>query len=403
MTKTTVIQEAAMLKEVLLPVQRQLEKTLQQTQPGLLESVVTKINTTKSDTSHETQLVDVRVVKREPVLTPGVLATALPISEQSATTTAESRTAIANILNHTDNRLVVIVGPCSIHDAEAAIEYAGHVKVWREKFGDNLEIVMRAYMEKPRSELGWKGLTYDPLLDESADLNVGLILTRLLTRRITDMGVPIAMERLNALTPQYVNGLVAYDAIGARNIADQKAREYASITSSPVGLKNPLDGDIDTVVQAIIAVRAPHAFMGMTMNGVPCSMTSTGNATAHVILRGSNSGPNYAANHVAAAKKKLASKGLPESIMVDASHGNSGKKAANQKMVIASIAEQLIGGEQAICGVMIESNLLEGSQKLVDAASLEYGKSITDECVGIEETERMLSSLAKAVHDRRKQ
>lgn len=398
----TIIEEAARLKELLLPVQQALEQNAHETQTALLEEVVTKIEASAHEVTHLAPLVDARVVARAPLLTPGLLASMIPVSEQSATTTARSRAAITNIITHEDDRLMVIVGPCSIHDADAALEYAAKVKTWREQYGSELEIVMRAYMEKPRSELGWKGLTYDPLLNDTADLNLGLTLTRLLTSQITNLGVPIAMERLNALTPQYINALVAYDAIGARNVTDQKAREYASITSSPVGVKNPIDGSIDTTIQAITSIRAPHVFMGMGMNGAPCSMTSTGNDTAHVILRGSSHGPNYSAEHVAATKEKLAAKNLPQSIVIDASHGNSNKKAANQMLVIADIAAQVAAGEHAICGVMIEGNLVAGQQKLSDPKTLEYGKSITDECVGLDDTQQMLAELANAARQRRK-
>lgn len=402
MAKVTVLQEAEALKERLIPVQQRLEGAAQTAQKEVLDAVAAEIGLPEAEASHVAPLVDTRVVARTPLLTPALLADVLPVSEQSATTTLGARTAIANIINHSDDRLVVIVGPCSIHDADSALEYAAEVKKWREQYGTELEVVMRAYMEKPRSELGWKGLTYDPLLNDTSDLNLGVTLTRLLTCRITAMGVPIAMERLNALTPQYVNALVAYDAIGARNATDQKAREYASITSSPVGIKNPPDGSIDTTIQAIIATRAPHVFMGMSMNGAPCSMTSAGNETAHVILRGSTSGPNYSVEHVTATKEKLAAKGFAESIIIDASHGNSGKKADNQKIVVADIAAQVAGGEQAICGVMIEGNLVHGTQKLCEPAGLEYGKSITDECVGLDDAEAMLKQLAEAVKARRK-
>lgn len=401
MTKATLLQEAEALKERLVPVQQRLDAAAQAAQKNVLDEVAAEIGLAEAKPSHVAPLVDARVTARTPLLTPALLTDVLPVSEQSAATTAGSRAAIANIISHSDDRLVVIVGPCSIHDADSALEYAEEVKKWRKQYGGELEVVMRAYMEKPRSELGWKGLTYDPLLNDTSDLNLGLTLTRLLTCRITDMGVPIAMERLNALTPQYVNALVAYDAIGARNATDQKAREYASITSSPVGIKNPPDGSIDTTIQAIIATRAPHVFMGMSMNGAPCSMTSAGNETAHVVLRGSNSGPNYSVEHVAATKEKLAAKGLAESIIIDASHGNSGKKADNQKVVIADVAKQVAGGELAICGVMIEGNLVHGAQKLCEPADLEYGKSITDECVGLEDAAVMLAELAGAVKTRR--
>jgi 3-deoxy-7-phosphoheptulonate synthase len=255
---------------------------------------------------------------------------------------------------------------------------------------------MRAYMEKPRTELGWKGFIYDPLLDESDDINLGVAATRMLTCQITELGVPIAMERLNALTPQYVNALVAYDTIGARNTTDQKSREYASATSSPVGFKNTPEGSIEAAAQAVVSANGGHAFLGMGMDGTPNQINSTGNSTAHIILRGAADGPNYSAEHIAKTKQILAAKGLKQSIVVDASHGNSRKQASQQKVVIADICRQVSGGEPAICGVMIESNLVAGQQKLGDPAALIYGQSITDECVGLAETTEMLAMLAKA-------
>jgi 3-deoxy-7-phosphoheptulonate synthase len=224
----------------------------------------------------------------------------------------------------------------------------------------------------------------------------------MLSCQITDSGVPIAMERLNALTPQYVNALVAYDTIGARNTTDQKSREYASGTSSPVGFKNTPEGSIEAAIQAVVSANGGHAFLGMGMNGAPNQINSTGNSTAHVVLRGNANGPNYSAEHIAETKQMLEKKGLIQSIIVDASHGNSGKKASRQKEVITDISQQVSSGETAICGVMIESNLVEGNQKLGDPKDLVYGKSITDECVGIVETEAMLGVLAGASSARSK-
>ncbi len=260
---------------------------------------------------------------------------------------------------------------------------------------------MRAYMEKPRSELGWKGFIYDPLLDESDDINLGVVATRMLSCMITDSGVPIAMERLNALTPQYVNALVAYDVIGARTTTDQKSREYASATSSPVGFKNTPEGSVTAAVQAIVSAAGSHSFLGMDLNGLPIQVKSKGNPTGHVILRGDADGPNYSPEHIAATKEKLAKKDLVESIVVDASHGNSGKKAVNQIKVIEGVCDQVANGEEAIIGVMVESNLVAGNQKLGDPKDLKYGCSITDECVDVDETADMLAKLAAAVEKRR--
>jgi len=329
-----------------------------------------------------------------------LLEEALPLSVESARTTQQARQAIGDILTGRDKRLLVITGPCSIHDGDAALEYAHMVAEWRQRYGDKLEIVMRAYPEKPRTELGWKGLVYDPRLDDSYDINLGLTLTRLIACRITELGVPIAMERLNALTPQYVNGLVAYDAIGARNTTDQKAREYASGTSSPVGFKNTPDGGAEDAVSAVVAANSPHTFLGISMSGMSATIVTKGNELAHIILRGGKTGPNYTAKHIAHAVELLGSRQLLKAIVVDASHGNSGKIAANQRKVIHDIAKQVADGERAIKGVMLESNLVAGAQKLTPGCDLVYGQSITDECVDLVETEAMLKNLSQAVERR---
>jgi 3-deoxy-7-phosphoheptulonate synthase len=396
--RSNVLEESKKIANALLEVQKQVEKSTQITEHSLLEAAKQKLGYVISRSNPAiSKLIDTRISGKTPVVTPKALSEVLPVSAKSLQTTETARDAIIDILRHNDTRLIVIVGPCSIHDSKAALEYAGHVKEWRKQFGDNLEIIMRAYMEKPRTELGWKGFVYDPFLDESDDINVGLVATRMLACKITDMGVPIAMERLNALTPQYVNALVAYDTIGSRNTTDQKSREYASGTSSPVGFKNPPDGSIKATVQAVVSARGGHAFLGMDMNGAPSQINSKGNDTAHIILRGGDrDGPNYEAKYIADAKKQLHEKGLPEAIIVDASHGNSEKQASRQKDVIADVSGQVRGGETAIVGVMIESNLVAGAQKLGDPAKLVYGQSITDECIDVDETENLLAMLAEA-------
>jgi 3-deoxy-7-phosphoheptulonate synthase len=402
MQNTTVLEESARIKDLLLEAQARIGSTSKKLTGNLLEGGRERLGYDRIEkAAGDKNLIDVRVAAKMAVVTPRMVATILPASDSSIKATARSRADIASIIDHKDDRLIAVVGPCSIHDPRAALEYAGHVKEWRERYGDKLEIVMRAYMEKPRTELGWKGFIYDPLLDESDDINLGVVATRMLSCMITDSGVPIAMERLNALTPQYVNALVAYDVIGARNTMDQKSREYASATSSPIGFKNTPEGSVTAAVQAIVSARGSHSFLGMDMDGLPMQVKSTGNPTGHVILRGDAEGPNYSAGHIAATKEKLAKKDLPLSIVVDASHGNSGKKAANQMKVIEGVCEQVARGEDAIVGVMVESNLLSGSQKLGDPAELAYGCSITDECVDVDETAAMLAKLAGAVEKRR--
>ncbi|HZL08168.1 MAG TPA: 3-deoxy-7-phosphoheptulonate synthase [Candidatus Dormibacteraeota bacterium] len=395
---TNILDEAGRIKSALLKIQAKVEAAASTAEAELLKDCQSELgyNLEEAAPSAPQALINTRIAAVTPVITPQMLAAVLPVSDNSAHTTGQSRQTIVDILDHRTPKLLVIVGPCSIHDPKGALEYAGHVRRWREQYGDNLEIIMRAYMEKPRTELGWKGFIYDPLLDESDDINLGIVATRLLACQITDLGVPIAMERLNALTPQYVNALVAYDTIGARNTTDQKSREYASGTSSPVGFKNTPEGSIEAAVQAVVSAKGGHAFLGMGMNGAPTQVNSIGNETAHVILRGDAHGPNYSADHIAKTKQILLAKGLSPSIIVDASHGNSGKQADRQKIAVTDVSHQIAGGEAAICGVMIESNLVAGRQKLGDPADLVYGQSITDACVGLDETEAMLAELAEA-------
>jgi 3-deoxy-7-phosphoheptulonate synthase len=397
------IHEAERIKDSLLRIQERAAAVAEQTELQLLENVREDLGYKPTTEINEDDIVDTRIAEKTPVLTPKALAQVLPVTEESANTTRKSRSSIEAILSSKDDRLVAIVGPCSIHDAESALEYASWLYEQREFHKDNLEIVMRAYMAKPRTELGWKGFEYDPRLDDSNDINLGIVLSRMLSCQITNLGMPIAMERLNANTPQYFNGLVAYDAIGARNTTDQKAREYASGTSSPVGFKNTPEGSIQAAAEAVVAANAPHDFLGMNMQGTPMQVTTTGNVMAHIILRGSQEGPNYFPAQVEAAKNILRDKNLLEAILIDAAHANSNKDFRKQAEVISNVSHQIALGEVAIKGVMIESNLVEGSQSLDDQKNLVYGQSITDGCVGLAETEKMLNLLSDAVNLRRLQ
>jgi 3-deoxy-7-phosphoheptulonate synthase len=397
------IHEAERIKDSLLRIQERAAAVAEQTELQLLENVREDLGYKPTTEINEDDIVDTRIAEKTPVLTPKALAQVLPVTEESANTTRKSRSSIEAILSSKDDRLVAIVGPCSIHDAESALEYASWLYEQREFHKDNLEIVMRAYMAKPRTELGWKGFEYDPRLDDSNDINLGIVLSRMLSCQITNLGMPIAMERLNANTPQYFNGLVAYDAIGARNTTDQKAREYASGTSSPVGFKNTPEGSIQAAAEAVVAANAPHDFLGMNMQGTPMQVTTTGNVMAHIILRGSQEGPNYFPAQVEAAKNILRDKKLLEAILIDAAHANSNKDFRKQAEVISNVSHQIALGEVAIKGVMIESNLVEGSQSLDDQKNLVYGQSITDGCVGLAETEKMLNLLSDAVNLRRLQ
>lgn len=348
------------------------------------------------------QLVDIRIAQKLPLLTPQEVAGAIPLTDSIARTALFGRGEIEDILVGESDRLLVIAGPCSIHSAEAAEHYADWLVSQREMFGDSLEIVMRAYMEKPRTELGWKGLMNDPKLDETFDLNLGVVLVRLLASKILDMGVPIAMERLNTRTPQYLNGLVSYDAIGARNTTDQNAREYASGSSSPVGFKNTPEGSIVAAVEAVKAARSPHVFPGTAADGRSMQVQTTGNPYTHVILRGSQTGPNYSSEYVQQVKELMEGKRLTPALLIDTSHGNSQKDYTKQPEVVEYVAEMLALGEAAIKGVMIESNIVAGSQRLADPSDLVYGQSITDGCIDLDTTEDMFNVLAESVYQRRK-
>jgi 3-deoxy-7-phosphoheptulonate synthase len=283
------------------------------------------------------------------------------------------------------------------------VEYAGFLSGMRERHGADLEVLMRTYTEKPRTEVDWKGFAYDPYLDGSNRISVGLVATRMLLLRITALGVPVAAEPLNALTPQYVDGLVTYNGVGARNVMDQTARERVSGFSSVVGFKNSPEGSVDVAVQAVVSARARHEFLGVDRHGISAQLSTTGNDSGHVILRGDKDGPNYSAAHVAATKETLARRGLPTAVVVDASHGNSRKDHRRQPAVVRDLAGQIAGGERAIRGVMVESNLVEGRQDLDqrDPGALTYGLSVTDSCVDLATTEALFDELAAAVRSRR--
>lgn len=369
----------------------------------LLPGVRQQLGVSPADAADPSGLVNTRITGLSVVVTPAAVATVVPLSARSAATTGAGRRAATDIVQGRDDRLAVIAGPCSIHDPEAALEYAAFVARMRERHGDDLEILMRTYTEKPRTEVDWKGFAYDPFLDGSSRISVGLVATRILMCRVTALGVPVAAEPLNALTPQYVNGLVTYNGVGARNVTDQTARERVSGFSSVVGFKNSPEGSIDAAVSAVLTARAPHEFLGVDHHGVSAQLSTTGNDTAHVILHGSADGPNFSAHHIADTRRRLAARGLPEAVVVDASHGNSGKDHRRQPGVVRDLAGQVAAGERAIRGVMLESNLAEGRQDLDQAhpERLEYGVSVTDACVDLATTEAMLAELAEAVRARR--
>jgi len=312
----------------------------------------------------------------------------------------ESRDAIHAILNGVDDRLLVVVGPCSVHDPDAAVDYATRLAAVREQLSDRLEIVMRVYFEKPRTTVGWKGLINDPDLDGSFNINKGLRLARNVLSAVNNLGLPAGTEFLDVATPQYIADLVAWAAIGARTTESQIHRELASGLSCPVGFKNGTDGNVRIAADAVKSASHPHHFMAVTKRGRSAIAATSGNEDCHIILRG-GSRPNYDQASVASASAELARAGVAPRIMIDASHANSGKKPENQPLVVADIAGQVSDGDQRIVGVMIESNLVAGRQDVLPGATLTYGQSITDGCIDWQSTVPALNLLADAVAARR--
>jgi 3-deoxy-7-phosphoheptulonate synthase len=399
-----ILDVATRIADSLLEVQARVNGQIDAALAELIPDVQRRLGVQQTEDVDLDGLVNARITGLSVVVTPASVAAVVPLPAESAETTRAARRAMTGIVTGHDDRLAVIAGPCSIHDPAAALEYAGFLARMRERHGADLELLMRTYTEKPRTEVDWKGFAYDPFLDGSSRISVGLVATRLLMCRITALGVPVAAEPLNALTPQYVNGLVTYNGVGARNVTDQTARERVSGFSSVVGFKNSPEGSIEAAIQAVMTARAPHEFLGVDHHGVSAQLSTTGNDTAHVILRGDRHGPNYSAAHIADTKRKLAERGLPDVVVVDASHGNSQKNHLRQIDVVRDLAGQIGAGEPAIRGVMVESNLVAGRQDLdrKHPGRLEYGRSVTDACVDLGTTEAMLAELAEAVRARRR-
>lgn len=343
---------------------------------------------------------DLRIEKIKAVATPIEICEEIAITDRATETILNTRKAIQSLLTGDDDRLLVIVGPCSIHDTKAAKEYATRLKKLIDKHQENLLIVMRVYFEKPRTTVGWKGLINDPDLDESFEINKGLRLARQLLLDLNNDGVPAGVEFLDVITPQYVADLVSWGAIGARTTESQVHRELASGLSCPVGFKNGTDGTIQIAVDAIGAASASHHFLSLRKEGSSAIFTTRGNKDCHVILRGGKE-PNYASNHINLACEQLDKAGLAQRIMVDLSHANSSKQHKNQIIVSEDIANQLSNGESRIFGVMIESHLNEGRQNNIPGEDLQYGVSITDACIGWEDTESVIEKLSTAVKNRR--
>ena len=343
---------------------------------------------------------DVRIEQGDELLAPMQVMRELPATERSEMATFEGRKAVHDILRGADDRLLVVVGPCSIHDYKAALDYATRLAAERDRLRHDLAIVMRVYFEKPRTTVGWKGFINDPRLDETFDINEGIRLARKLLREINEAGVPCATEFLDLISPQYIADLIAWGAIGARTTESQSHRQLASGLSCPVGFKNGTDGNIRIAVDAIKAAASRHHFISVTKSGHVAVFKTAGNEDCHVILRGGKA-PNYDAASVDAAGKELAASGLAQRLMVDFSHANSSKDYRKQIDVCSDVARQLSAGERRIVGVMVESHINAGRQDLAPGKPLEYGVSITDACLGWTDTVKLLDTLAEAVRRRR--
>jgi 3-deoxy-7-phosphoheptulonate synthase len=344
---------------------------------------------------------DLRITQVRPLIPPAILLEEIPISERASNVVSNSRTAIANVLEGRDPRLVVVVGPCSIHDTTAALEYASRLERLAARYADHLIVVMRSYFEKPRTSVGWKGLINDPDLDESYHINKGLRLARKLLLDVNDLGLPTASEFLDTQIPQHIADLTSWVAIGARTTESQVHRELASGLSMPVGFKNGTDGGVKTAVDAVLAARSPHWFPSVTKQGVSAIFQTSGNETCHVILRGgTRTGPNHGPEHVRDLCAQLHAKNLLETVMIDCSHGNSEKDHRRQAVVAQSIADQVSSGSWQVFGAMLESYLVEGRQDYTPGQPAVYGQSITDACLSLDQTDPLLEQLAAAQQKR---
>jgi 3-deoxy-7-phosphoheptulonate synthase len=345
---------------------------------------------------------DLRIAQLRPLIPPAILMEELPASEHASEIVAGARNDATRIIRGEDDRLLVVVGPCSIHDPAAALEYADLLVAARERLQEDLCILMRVYFEKPRTTVGWKGLINDPGLDGSFDINRGLRTARRLLVDLAEKGLPIGTEFLDTISPQFVADLISWGAIGARTTESQVHRELASGLSVPVGFKNGTDGNVQIALDAIGAARDPHHFLSVTKQGLSAIVSTAGNDACHVILRGGKSGPNYATDRVAEVTSALRAKGCNNRVMIDCSHGNSMKDFAKQPVVAGEVADQVAAGGVDTCGVMLESHLVEGRQDIGDDPNtLTYGQSVTDACISWETTVPVLDRLAEAVRERR--
>ncbi len=343
---------------------------------------------------------DVHIESMQPLTTPRNLVNSLPITASVEQTVVEGREQVRRVLNGEDPRLLLIVGPCSIHNKDLALEYAGRLKELAQELSDRLLIVMRVYFEKPRTTVGWKGLIYDPHLDDTFDIEAGLRTARSLLLEIGEMGMYAGTEFLDPVVPQYLAGLITWGTIGARTTESQIHRQMASGLSMPVGFKNGTDGNAQIAVDAMLSARSPHGFLGMDGDGQTALIRTTGNPDGHLVLRGGNAGPNFGAEAIAEAKDRLGKAGVRSQLMVDCSHGNSNKDHTQQGRAFRDVVSQKVSGDRDIIGVMLESNLNEGNQRLCeDPSQLEYGVSITDACIGWQETDQLLHWAYEAMGD----
>jgi 3-deoxy-7-phosphoheptulonate synthase len=343
---------------------------------------------------------DLRVTGYRPLVPPAIILEELPLTENGSRAVAGWRDELARILDLADDRLLAIVGPCSIHDPVAALDYARRLRAIGDELREDVFVVMRAYFMKPRTSVGWKGLVSDPHRDGSFRINDGLRMTRRLLLDLVAIGVPAACEFVDSISPQYTSDLVAWAAIGARTTESQVHRELASGLSMPVGFKNGTDGNVQVAIDAVRAAREPHSFMGVTEQGLAAIVETGGNASAHVVLRGGTSGPNHDQASVARTLEALRAASLPAHVVIDLSHGNSGRDHQRQPVVAREVASQIAAGERGVVGVMAESFIVEGRQD-ADTERLVYGMSITDACIGWDTTSDVLRALAEAVRERR--
>jgi 3-deoxy-7-phosphoheptulonate synthase len=344
---------------------------------------------------------DQRIARIVELVSPATLLGELALGDEREQAVIRGRGEVGNVLDAADDRLMVVVGPCSVHDVEAALDYAGRLAETAKGLSEDLLVVMRVYFEKPRTTIGWKGLINDPHLDGSGDVNEGLRTARALLLQVLDLGLPVGCEFLDPITPQYISDAVSWGAIGARTTESQIHRQLGSGLSMPIGFKNRTDGDVQVAVDAVRAAAARHAFAGIDDNGIPAIHHTTGNPDGHVILRGGRGAPNYGPAGVEAALEKLRASGLPERVVIDASHDNSGKDPARQIVAAGEIGDQIAAGNEAIVGIMLESFIVEGKQSADGDGPLTYGQSITDACIAWEDTVSVLEGLAASVRARR--